>query len=102
MRYALACVLAVLTLVPISGCGPKGLAAVCPGMMPNMVERLMGPPREVIHGDLAGADKKTYVYLEGKVHFRLNQVYMVEPAKHQQQRSITEGVQEQERREKSP
>ena len=98
MRFMILPVLLGLALAFLSGCAPD-IGGVAPGMGRNQVELHMGPPLEILRGDATDADKVTYVYRDGSVHFKLNRVYMVE--RKGGEKTISEKIREQELREKS-
>ena len=96
MRKTLLLVLAGL-LLAAAGCRGD-ISKVAAGMSCIKVEGLMGDPKRIIRGEGLDTDMQTYVYPQGRVHFKKFRVVLVEPAG--EKRPITEGVQEREEREK--
>jgi len=96
MRKTLSLVLAGL-LLAASGC-QGNISRVAAGMSCIQVEGLMGEPKRVIRGEGLDTDMQTYVYPQGRVHFKKFRVVLVQPAG--EKRPITEGVREREEREK--
>ena len=98
MRGVPAAVLLALVLSGLCGCGPGDIGKVRVGMTNYQVEDVMGKPEKVIRGDGADVEMQTWVYRQGRVHFKKFQVVLVERAG--EGPTITQRVREQQRREK--